>query len=269
MKNLILGFLVFITTFLKGQSVDPETFPTVTSGIGIKYLYTNTGGEGKILVDSIATRVRAYWTNGVNGQDSLGLGGTLVQPTNIYTNHFPMNFTNSSFDGFGRFYFGTTITNALFYNYGSYLASANVGIDSTVGNELLNVDSRILDLSTGQTVGIQSVYSPIGGFGSYWDFIQNNSAIKAKFSTNEGFIIEPRDVNLSLTYAGSEIFNVLNPSGGKIFTIKADGIINEVLPSYADDAAAGVGGLLQGDRYQTSGAGASPLNVAGIVMIKQ
>jgi hypothetical protein len=56
--------LVFITTILKGQSVDPETFPTVTSGVGLKYLYTNTGGEGKILVDSIATRVRAYWTNG-------------------------------------------------------------------------------------------------------------------------------------------------------------------------------------------------------------
>jgi hypothetical protein len=53
MKNRILVFLVFITTFLKGQSVDPETFPTLNSGIGLKYLYTNTGGEGKILVDSI------------------------------------------------------------------------------------------------------------------------------------------------------------------------------------------------------------------------
>lgn len=41
------------------------------------------------------------------------------------------------------------------------------------------------------------------------------------------------------------------------------------IPSYADDAAAGVGGLLTGDVYQTSGAGASPLNVAGILMIKQ
>ena len=261
--------LVFMTTFLRGQNVDPETFPALNSGIGIKYLYTNTGGEGKILVDSIATRVRSYWTNGVNGQDSLGLGGQLVQSTNIYTNNFPMTFLNSPFDGFGRFYFGTTITNAMFYSYGSYLASSNVGIDSTIGNELLNVDSRILDLGTGQSVGLQSVYSPIYGFGSYWDFIQNNSAIKAKFSTNEGFIIEPRDVNLSLTYAGSEIFNVLNPSGGKIFTIKANGIINEVLPSYADDADAGANGLVLGDRYQTSGAGSAPLNVAGIVMIKQ
>ena len=42
-----------MTTFLRGQNVDPETFPALNSGIGSKYLYTNTGGEGKILVDDI------------------------------------------------------------------------------------------------------------------------------------------------------------------------------------------------------------------------
>ena len=41
------------------------------------------------------------------------------------------------------------------------------------------------------------------------------------------------------------------------------------LPSFDDDAAAGVGGLLTNMLYQTTGAGAAPLNVAGIVMIKQ
>ena len=41
------------------------------------------------------------------------------------------------------------------------------------------------------------------------------------------------------------------------------------LPKYADDAAAGVGGLLANMLYQTDGSGAAPLNVAGIVMIKQ
>lgn len=45
--------------------------------------------------------------------------------------------------------------------------------------------------------------------------------------------------------------------------------ISMVLPSYDDDAAAGVGGLVAGNTYQTTGAGAAPLNVAGIVMIKQ
>jgi hypothetical protein len=40
-------------------------------------------------------------------------------------------------------------------------------------------------------------------------------------------------------------------------------------PAYADDAAAGTGGLTTGQTYQTTGLGAAPLNVAGILMIKQ
>ena len=40
-------------------------------------------------------------------------------------------------------------------------------------------------------------------------------------------------------------------------------------PAYADDAAAGVGGLIAGQIYETTGAGAAPLNVAGILMRKQ
>ena len=41
------------------------------------------------------------------------------------------------------------------------------------------------------------------------------------------------------------------------------------LPAFDDDAAAGTGGILTNMLYQTTGAGAAPLNVAGIVMIKQ
>jgi hypothetical protein len=57
MKNRILVFLVFIATFLKGQSVDPETFPTVVGSVLGKNVYTNTGGEGKFSVQSIADEV--------------------------------------------------------------------------------------------------------------------------------------------------------------------------------------------------------------------
>jgi len=57
MKNLILCFLVFITTFLNAQSVDPETFPTVVGAISGKNLYTNTGGEGKVSIKAIMDSV--------------------------------------------------------------------------------------------------------------------------------------------------------------------------------------------------------------------
>ena len=58
MKNRILVFLVFITTILKGQSVDPETFPAVIGEIGNKKLYTNTGGEGSLTVQRIIDSVK-------------------------------------------------------------------------------------------------------------------------------------------------------------------------------------------------------------------
>ncbi|QDP58973.1 MAG: hypothetical protein GOVbin1678_15 [Prokaryotic dsDNA virus sp.] len=59
----------------------------------------------------------------------------------------------------------------------------------------------------------------------------------------------------------------------KNFTVQS--IINLVgsatltLPAYNDDAAAGAAGLTAGKLFQTTGAGAAPLNAAGIVMIKQ
>lgn len=41
------------------------------------------------------------------------------------------------------------------------------------------------------------------------------------------------------------------------------------VPAYNDDSDAGTNGLTEGDIYQTTGAGVSPLNVPGILMIKQ
>ena len=41
------------------------------------------------------------------------------------------------------------------------------------------------------------------------------------------------------------------------------------IPAYDDDADAGANSLTVGDVYQTTGSGAAPLNVAGILMIKQ
>jgi hypothetical protein len=40
-------------------------------------------------------------------------------------------------------------------------------------------------------------------------------------------------------------------------------------PAYDDQAAALAGGLVAGDIYQTTGAGAAPLNAAGILMVVQ
>lgn len=53
-------------------------------------------------------------------------------------------------------------------------------------------------------------------------------------------------------------------------TIKLNSAKTKIsLTAYADDAAAGIAGLIAGEMYQTDGTGSAPLNVAGIVMVKQ
>jgi hypothetical protein len=53
------------------------------------------------------------------------------------------------------------------------------------------------------------------------------------------------------------------------FGMKPTGQMFANLAAFDDDTAAGGAGLVAGDMYQTTGAGAAPLNVAGIVMVKQ
>lgn len=67
-------------------------------------------------------------------------------------------------------------------------------------------------------------------------------------------------VVISATASGSGSGSILMTSS----TYKMTGV-----PAYDDDAAAGAGGLTAGNLYQTTGSGAAPLNVAGILVLKQ
>ena len=268
MKKIVLLVMVFITNFLGAQSVDPETFPALNSGIGIKYLYTNTGGEGKILVDSIVGKAR----NGVNGQDSLGLGGQLIQSTYINLNGLPLNFQNGSLSGFGYYPFGARKQYVMLDDLNNNLASTSTSKDTTVGAETLTSSNTMINLLNGNEVGFYNSYALAGSsINTYWQRKSNTGGGDINMSIGEtnGFAIAPFGSGGANPYTGTNIFTVNLPNTTTVFTIKTNGIINEVLPAYADDADAGANGLVAGDRYQTSGAGASPLNVAGIVMIKQ
>tara|TARA_R110002060_G_scaffold42801_1_gene54295 strand:- start:1143 stop:1664 length:522 start_codon:yes stop_codon:yes gene_type:complete len=52
-------------------------------------------------------------------------------------------------------------------------------------------------------------------------------------------------------------------------TVSARSYIGTLIPAYANDTAAGVGGLVAGDFFQTDGTAGAPLNEPGIIMIKQ
>lgn len=268
MKKIVLLVMVLITNYLGAQSVDPETFPALNSGIGLKYLYTNTGGEGKILVDSIVGKAR----NGVNGQDSLGLGGQLIQSTYINLNGFPLNFQNGSLSGFGYYPFGARKQYGMIDDLNNNLATIITSKDTTVGSETLTSGNSMINLGNGNEVGFYNNYTLSGNStNTYWQRKSNTGGGDINMSIGEtvGFGINPFGSGGSNPYTGTNIFTVNLPNTTTVFTIKANGRINEVLPAYADDADAGANGLVAGDRYQTSGAGSAPLNVQGIVMIKQ
>ena len=74
------------------------------------------------------------------------------------------------------------------------------------------------------------------------------------------------------TSVGGPPFQTVNVSVGQIINLVGRNAVfsgGQSLLAYADDAAAAADGLATGKLFQTSGAGAAPLNVAGIVMVKQ
>ena len=274
MKKIMLLSLVFMTTFLRGQNVDPETFPALNSGIGSKYLYTNTGGEGKILVDSVATRARVYWRNGVNGQDSMGLGGSIVQPTTINVDGFQTIFSYGALSGMG-FVPNLTLREQWLLITGSSdfrIATVNAFRDTTSGNESIGCAIDITDLSgSGKAKGFGNKYYPAtNNHQSYWHYNNPSTSEQLYMGLDDftGFTITPNGGGLVDPYLGTSIFLVKNTSGNNVFSISPTGEIKVLLNAYDDDTDAGANGLVQGDLYETSATNTLGLP-RGIVMRKQ
>ena len=103
MKKIVLLVMVFITNFLGAQSVDPETFPTVTSGLGSKYLYTNTGGEGKISIKTLMDSVDILDTATITYADfyTAITGGNLVVGKTYIIMDFQTVYDQMDFDAGG------------------------------------------------------------------------------------------------------------------------------------------------------------------------
>lgn len=86
MKRILMFFMLFAFSLCGyAQTVNPETFPPLTTKAAAqgKFFYTNTGGEGKILVDSIgvwfapALPPTAWYLQGNTGTDELDFIGTI------------------------------------------------------------------------------------------------------------------------------------------------------------------------------------------------
>ena len=103
MKKIVLLVMVFITNYLGAQSVDPETFPMVTSGLGSKYLYTNTGGEGKISIKTLMDSVDILDTATITYADfyTAITGGNLVVGKTYIIMDFQTVYDQMDFDNTG------------------------------------------------------------------------------------------------------------------------------------------------------------------------
>jgi hypothetical protein len=157
--------------------------------------------------------------------------------------------------------------------------SDGVDTSSIINNKLninVSVDDGVDNTLTQQTKDYYVFSSNNSSAGSYTNF----NIDPAFIAGGDGTSIETNDGVSTSTqvWQGSNsnitVFDGTNTStfdiSPTIITI-TPGITLRLpsIPSFADDAAAGVGGLLAGDLYQTDGTGAAPLNVTGIMMIKQ
>ena len=128
----------------------------------------------------------------------------------------------------------------------NYIPLFTNGPDGVIGDSIIK-QNGVFEVEVEQSLLVDDAFEVMG------ESIFNDDVTVTAAAFSAG--------SLSVTQTGIEITNQIDASDGKVF-------ING-LPSFADDAAAGLGGIASSRLYQTDGSGAAPLDVAGIVMIKQ
>jgi len=126
--------------------------------------------------------------------------------------------------------------------------------------ELLTVQSNISGQSG--TVSIKNPYTGIHPFEVGYDNTGYGFGVSISDSST-GHIVSIGDKHSA---GNNTLLSVYDDT--KTITLGARHI-SAPLSAYADDADAGTNGVVTGELYQTDGTGSAPLNIAGIVMIKQ
>lgn len=156
----------------------------------------------------------------------------------------------------------------------------SVDVDVELGGVLdknTTVETEGFNLLLGDNIGTDRSYLRTSA-GNQVDLYagDTSSGNESNVSTIEtGTVIQTNQGGIStftqMDVAGQN-FNVTVATSGTTqtqFIQNNTGFTMLGIPAYADDAAAGAAGLITGSLYQTTGTAAAPLNVAGILMIKQ
>jgi len=237
------------------QQYDPVTFYNEQS-INISKLSDQTGNGGKFLqTDGSA----ASWV--VNGDGIYSGSGTIPDGT-VATAAGDWLFTRT-IDGV-TFNFALDILGlvpyARIYTFDPTYGNSAVGVANNItGGSPLFAIVGVNNVADTEEAFIRSSYTTatnlyksactVTAIGS------NNSEILMSTTSVNG----DSDINIKAETSGSGTASIIFFANRYAITLTA----------YADDTAAGVGGLVEGDLYETTGTASAPLNVAGIVMAKQ
>lgn len=240
MKKITI-ITLFLVAFIdiKAQ-VDPQvSYPIINGNIRDKYIWTHTGGIGRFTVDDIVRTAR----NGVNGQDSTGLGGNLTQPTQINQVGFPIYINNGLLPfGSGQ---GTAIGQDIdgcekkSFMYGlvdNKLSGFDNAVDTCyniaragfVTNDLAN--DVILSTTNLLSSTTQKIFSELQDNG-------NNVGLLYEMDKINGFVFSALN-SFSQPFNGTNLIEFRNSSGTTIIRLTTQGRIVANLPTYVDDATA-------------------------------
>lgn len=141
-----------------------------------------------------------------------------------------------------------------------------------------------------ENIGIGDTYRVACSSGNLLIIAHNMLASSGSFNVVNPHVGE-RNIEVDYDASGYGLgLTIVDTSGQHAASLGADGVGNNTLltvdddheiitlaashisaplSAYADDADAGTNGVVTGELYQTDGTGSAPLNIAGIVMIKQ
>jgi len=184
--------------------------------------------------------------------------------TGMYANETALNFNTKveiDYQTIVAQYFDSTYTS--FMSISPNQLALEHTDNSTYINSIVLQNVDRIDITSQDAVNNKIALSSIQPNGNsvqrMTDGTTYNNTIEIHDDTTTGIRITVDDL------AGNS--SAINLKGTGIEVSTAIFNFSPSLPAYADDAAAGVGGLVTGDLYQTDGTGA--LTTAGIVMIKQ
>ena len=264
-------------------AVDASGNVIETAGGGIPWPYQYDVGNGTLLQgENPATTQVGVTTFGVGAGANLGptSGGASGDSGNTAFGFNAMNLENNEVQctAIGYKALGNQNVSPAFAVPSNTAIGYAAGMECTLSLADTFVGAEIKSVNAGQStnnvgVGRSCLKNMQDGFanvalGAYAleNLVSNNENIAIGWQANNG--ASPGNNNIVIGHQAQ-------PSG----TVNNEITIGNTnhdrfrlpgsLPSFDDDAAAGTGGILTNMLYQTTGAGAAPLNVAGIVMIKQ